>query len=675
MARGSKRKRGGSWELRYELPRGEDGERNQGRETFKGTAKEADARLIQIVAGLNNTPAEKASEKASEMLVKECCELFLDESGEAILQPSSGEAILQPRSVEIYKSFFEKYLLPTCGDKKLVSVGRTDMQEVINAMKANGLAGTTINGNRARLSSLFSWAVRAEHLERSPVRGLTVPAASGVSSAQIVSGPEANKMLAALEGTEMWVPTFLALHTGMRPGEVLGLSWDDVNLDEACVFVRHTLHLRKGVLRLGPPKSRTSRRSVAVSTEVVRVLRELQEPANYWWSRRRGVGDEQVAFRQVCARADGKILTEGAWRDGFHAVLRREGLKDIRLHDLRHTHASLLLLDNVPMIVVSKRLGHANIQTTIDRYGHLLPTSDPEAAARIAEILNLGAKPNSLSQKLECTLSGDAVRGVGRVPLRDMPREQAWLLPSSLDELLPLDHPARFVAEFVDALDREDWKELGVEIEGDPLGAPAYHPRALLSVWLYGFMTGIRSSRKLEAACRDQIPYLSLTGWQHPDHNTLWRFYKDHHQAMRSLIKRTVRTAVAMELVDLAVQAVDGTKVAANASSGRSYDAEGLATLLERLDRAIAELEDQNEGETDRAPVQLPVELGDKRTLARPGAPGDGGPEGPQEYQPDGPGRAVHENEAGLLAGLQRPGHGFTSKAGRGNVWHAGHGR
>ena len=80
------------------------------------------------------------------------------------------------------------------------------------------------------------------------------------------------------------------------------------------------------------------------------------------------------------------------------------------------------------------------------------------------------------------------------MPLRDMDREQMWLLPPSLDELLPLDHPARFVAEFVDALDREGWAELGVEIEGDPLGAPAYHPRALLSVWLYGFMTHVPSS-------------------------------------------------------------------------------------------------------------------------------------------------------------------------------------
>ena len=97
--------------------------------------------------------------------------------------------------------------------------------------------------------------------------------------------------------------------------------------------------------------------------------------------------------------------------------------------------------------------------------------------------------------------------------------------------------PARFVAEFVDGLDREGWAELGVEIEGDPLGAPAYHPRALLCVWLYGFMTGLRSCRKLEAACRDQIPYLWLTGWQHPDHNTLWRFYKAHRQAMREFVQ------------------------------------------------------------------------------------------------------------------------------------------
>ena len=69
------------------------------------------------------------------------------------------------------------------------------------------------------------------------------------------------------------------------------------------------------------------------------------------------------------------------------------------------------------------------------------------------------------------------------MPLRPMGREQMWMLTPTLDELLPLDHPARFVAEFVDALGRDAWAELGVDIEGDSMGAPAYHPRALLSVW------------------------------------------------------------------------------------------------------------------------------------------------------------------------------------------------
>lgn len=152
-------------------------------------------------------------------------------------------------------------------------------------------------------------------------------------------------------------------------------------------------------------------------------------------------------------------------------------------------------------------------------------------------------------------------------------------------------------------------------IKGDLLGAPAYHPRAMLCVWLYGFMTVIRSSRKLEAACRDQIPYLWLTGWEHPDHNTLWRFYKDHRQAMRSLFKPTVRTAIAMELVDLALQAVDGTKVFASAARERSYDAKRLGKLLERLEKAILDLEAQNEAGEEDAPVHLPEKLAEKRVL------------------------------------------------------------
>jgi transposase len=195
------------------------------------------------------------------------------------------------------------------------------------------------------------------------------------------------------------------------------------------------------------------------------------------------------------------------------------------------------------------------------------------------------------------------------MPNRPFSREGTWLLPPTLEELLPSDHPARYVAAFVDGLDRAAWGELGVAPDGAVRGAPAYHPRVLLGVWLYGFMDGVRSSRKLEQACRDRVPYLWLTGWQRPDHHTLWRFYQGHRRAMRRLLKRTVRVAVEAGLVDLAVQAVDGTRVAGSAARERSLDAKGLAALLEQTDAAIRELEARNVGGDDPPPARLPEDL------------------------------------------------------------------
>jgi len=193
--------------------------------------------------------------------------------------------------------------------------------------------------------------------------------------------------------------------------------------------------------------------------------------------------------------------------------------------------------------------------------------------------------------------------------IRPLSRDRTWLFPPNLEELIPVDHPARFVAAFVGELDRVAWAKLEIAPEGDPLGGPSYDPRALLCIWLYGFMTGVRSSRKLEGACRDQVPFLWLTGWEHPDHNTLWRFYRAHRERMQELFKRTVRTAVRMGLVDLAMQAVDGTRIAGNAARKRTYDQASLDHLLEKTEAAIAELEAQNEASEDPPPPRLPEEL------------------------------------------------------------------
>jgi len=201
------------------------------------------------------------------------------------------------------------------------------------------------------------------------------------------------------------------------------------------------------------------------------------------------------------------------------------------------------------------------------------------------------------------------------MPIRPLSRDRTWLFPPTLEELIPPDHPARFVAAFVGELDRAAWAKLEIAPAGDPLGGPAYDPRAVLCVWLYGFMTGVRSSRKLEGACRDQIPFLWLTGWEHPDHNTLWRFYQAHRQQMRELFKRSVRTAVRMGLVDLAMQAVDGTRIAGNAARKRTYDQASLERLLAKTEAAIADLEAQNVAGADPPPPRLPQELAQAQAL------------------------------------------------------------
>ncbi|MBA3276189.1 MAG: IS1182 family transposase [Chloroflexia bacterium] len=201
------------------------------------------------------------------------------------------------------------------------------------------------------------------------------------------------------------------------------------------------------------------------------------------------------------------------------------------------------------------------------------------------------------------------------MPQRPFFRDQVFLIPPSLDDWLPTDHPARFVAVWLDELTAAEWVDLGINPQPARTGEKRYAPAALLAIWVYGFMTGIRSTRGLEAACRDQVPFRWLSGNQQPDHNTLARFYRRHRGQLPHLFQRRVQTAVHAGLVDWALQAVDGTKIAANAAGDRMLTAEQLDALAMQVETAIADLDAQATATDPSGPPALPPALREAHAL------------------------------------------------------------
>ena len=192
---------------------------------------------------------------------------------------------------------------------------------------------------------------------------------------------------------------------------------------------------------------------------------------------------------------------------------------------------------------------------------------------------------------------------------------QQFLLPPALEDWVSADHPARFLREFVDQL---DLPALGFAMPVAVEGRPPYAPSLLLKIWLYGYFQRIRSTRKLEAACRDQLPLLWLSGLIVPDHNSLWRFWRDNKQALRGLFKQTVQLALHTGAVGLALQALDGTKIAAACSSPEGWSKEYMEKLLSQLDAALQDLELKIviENDDQSAPgYRLPAGLAQRQAL------------------------------------------------------------
>ena len=135
---------------------------------------------------------------------------------------------------------------------------------------------------------------------------------------------------------------------------------------------------------------------------------------------------------------------------------------------------------------------------------------------------------------------------------------KTYLLPPSLEDWVPANHPVRFIREFVENL---DLKELGFKVESNAEGRPFYSSDIMLKIWLYGYFNKVRSSRELEKQSKENMGLLWLIGMESPDHNTIWRFWKKNKKVLRKIFKESVTTADKLDLVGMVLNAIDGTKI------------------------------------------------------------------------------------------------------------------
>ena len=197
----------------------------------------------------------------------------------------------------------------------------------------------------------------------------------------------------------------------------------------------------------------------------------------------------------------------------------------------------------------------------------------------------------------------------------DADYEERYLLPPSIEDWVGPEHPARFIREVVDQM---DLSELGIGKKTASEGRPPYSRYLLLRVWLYGYWKKIRSTRKLEEACREDVGFIWLCGGHQPDHNTLWRFFRQNRQQLRGVFKQTVTAALEMDLVGLVLQAVDGTRIQALCSGHARHRTEDLEKLQSILDEEIAKLERSIEEANQQSrnfDGELPERLRNRQTL------------------------------------------------------------
>jgi integrase len=292
---------------------------------------------------------------------------------------------IRPRSLQRYEEAVRLHVNPHLGSTTLSRLAPQQLQTFYTVKLEEGLAPATVARLHAVLRRALGEAFRLGLVQRNVATLVRAPRPTH-HEMRTLSPEQARTLLEAARDDPLEALYVLAITTGMRRGELLALHWADVNLDERFLQVRYTVqHVKGGGYVFAPPKTPRSRRKIALTGMAVEALRRHRRRQ---LEQRVELGAEWHDEDLIFTSADGHaIRANHVLQRMFTPLLQRAGLPLIRFHDLRHTAATLLLLQGVHPKVVSEMLGHATVSMTLDTYSHVLPDMQKDATAALDRLL------------------------------------------------------------------------------------------------------------------------------------------------------------------------------------------------------------------------------------------------------------------------------------------------
>ena len=304
---------------------------------------------------------------------------FLDQWLTEVVRPN-----VRPWTYKGYEVHVRLHLKPFIGHIRLDKLAPLHVQQLLNAKKSEGLSAKSIRYIRGTLRTALNQAVRWELLTRNPASLVDGPRIEHYEIRPFTPD-EARAFLAAMRGDRLEALYSVALTMGLRQGEALGLCWKAIDLELGYLRVSHQLQRFDGETRLVEPKTARSRRTLALPASIVRSLKEHRERQR---AEREAAGDKWTETGLVFTTPTGKPIDATRVSKDFHRHLDRAGLDQRRFHDLRHSCATLLLVQGVSPRVVMEVLGHSQISLTMNTYTHVLPELRRQAADRMDELLD-----------------------------------------------------------------------------------------------------------------------------------------------------------------------------------------------------------------------------------------------------------------------------------------------